>query len=85
MFDAKAAPDAELPGGNGSAFDWALVRHLRLERPWFLAGGLDRWNAAAAVRVSGAPALDVSSGVERGAGIKDPALISAFLTAVREA
>jgi phosphoribosylanthranilate isomerase len=85
MFDAKAPENAELPGGNGAAFDWDLLKGLRLERPWFLAGGLDPWNAAEAVNRSGAPILDVSSGVERGAGLKDPALISAFLDAVRRA
>ena len=55
----------------------------RFERPWFLAGGLDPWNVGEAICQSGAPMLDVSSGVERGPGLKDPALITAFLEAVR--
>jgi phosphoribosylanthranilate isomerase len=85
MFDAKPAADADRPGGHGAAFDWALVSGRRFQRPHFLAGGLDPWNLAEAVRLSGAPLVDVSSGVERGAGLKDPGLISAFLDAARRA
>lgn len=83
MFDAKPPKDADRPGGGGAAFDWTLLSGRRFERPWFLAGGLDPWNLAEAVRASGAPLIDVSSGVERGAGLKDPGLISAFLDAAR--
>jgi phosphoribosylanthranilate isomerase len=85
MFDAKAAPGSAAPGGTGVAFDWSILAGQTFERPWFLAGGLDPWNVAQAVRLSGAPMVDVSSGVERGAGLKDPALIEAFLEAVRRA
>jgi phosphoribosylanthranilate isomerase len=85
MFDAKPPKDATLPGGQGRAFDWSLMAGRRFRRPWFLAGGLDPWNLAEAVRASGAPMVDVSSGVERGPGLKDPALIAAFLDAVRRA
>jgi phosphoribosylanthranilate isomerase len=85
MFDAKPPKDATLPGGQGRAFDWSLMAGRRFRRPWFLAGGLDPWNVAEAVRASGAPMVDVSSGVERGPGLKDPALIAAFLDAVRRA
>jgi phosphoribosylanthranilate isomerase len=83
MFDAKAPADADLPGGNGASFDWDILHGVRLERPWFLAGGLDPWNVGEAIRRSGAKMVDVSSGVERGAGLKDPALIAAFLAAAR--
>jgi len=83
MFDAKPPEDAERPGGNGVAFDWEILHGLRLERPWFLAGGLDPWNVGEALKRSGARMVDVSSGVERGAGLKDPALITAFLDAVK--
>jgi phosphoribosylanthranilate isomerase len=83
MFDTKPAKDAERPGGSGQAFDWTLLEGRRFERPWFLAGGLDPWNLTEAVQQSGAPLLDVSSGVERGAGLKDPALIRAFLDAAK--
>jgi phosphoribosylanthranilate isomerase len=82
MFDARPPSDSELPGGVGARFDWGLLSSRRFERPWFLAGGLDPWNVSDAVRQSEAPAVDVSSGVERGPGVKDPALISAFLQAV---
>jgi phosphoribosylanthranilate isomerase len=85
MFEGKPAPDAERPGGGGQVFDWSLLSGRRFERPHFLAGGLDPWNVAEAVGLSGAPMVDVSSGVERGAGLKDPGLISAFLDAVRRA
>jgi len=85
MFDAKPPKDAVMPGGLGAVFDWSLLAGRRFSRPWFLAGGLDPWNAADAIGQSGAPMLDVSSGVERGPGVKDPALILAFLEAVRRA
>lgn len=85
MFDARPPKGADLPGGNGVAFDWTLLSGVRFQRPYFLAGGLDPWNVEAAVRASGAPMVDVSSGVERGPGLKDPALITQFLDAVRRA
>jgi phosphoribosylanthranilate isomerase len=85
MFDAKPPKDADRPGGLGAPFDWDLLAGWRFSRPWFLAGGLDPWNVSEAVRRSGARLVDVSSGVERGAGLKDPALITAFLDAVRRA
>ena len=83
MFDAKPPKDADRPGGLGGSFDWTLMAGRKFSRPWMLAGGLDPWNVADAVAASGAPILDVSSGVERGPGLKDPALITAFLDAVR--
>ena len=73
----------ELPGRVRE--DWTLLSGRRFARPWFLAGGLDPWNVTEAIAASGAPMVDVSSGVERGAGLKDPGLISAFLDAVRRA
>ena len=85
MFDAKPPKDADRPGGLGEPFDWTLLEGRRFQRPWLLAGGLDPWNVSEAVRRSGAPLVDVSSGVERGPGLKDPALITAFLDAVRRA
>jgi phosphoribosylanthranilate isomerase len=85
MFDARPPKGSALPGGVGAAFDWSLMSGRRFGRPWFLAGGLDPWNVAEAIAASGAPLVDVSSGVERGAGIKDPALITSFLDAVRRA
>jgi phosphoribosylanthranilate isomerase len=85
MFDTKAPAGASRPGGLGVPFDWSLLAGQAFGRPWFLAGGLDPWNVAEAVARSGAPMVDVSTGVERGAGLKDPALIGAFLEAVRRA
>jgi phosphoribosylanthranilate isomerase len=85
MFDAKPPKDAERPGGLGTPFDWSLMKGRRFAKPWLLAGGLDPWNVAGAIEASGAPIVDVSSGVERGPGLKDPALITAFLDAVRRA
>ena len=85
MFDARPPKDAQMPGGVGAKFDWTLLSGRRFARPWFLAGGLDPWNVTEAIAASGAPMADVSSGVERGPGLKDPRLISAFLDAVRRA
>lgn len=83
MFEGKPPKDAALPGGVGARFDWTMLAGRKFTRPWMLAGGLDPWNLAEAVQASGAPAVDVSSGVERGPGLKDPALIRAFLEAAR--
>lgn len=85
LFDAKPPPGltGALPGGNGLAFDWRLVRGLAPGRPWMLSGGLDPANVAEALDLTGAPAVDVSSGVESAPGVKDPDLIRAFIRAVR--
>lgn len=80
LLDAKPA---ELPGGNGLRFDWALPRRATIGRPWLLAGGLDAGNVAAALAESGASGVDVSSGVEASRGVKDPALVAAFVKAAR--
>jgi len=85
MFDAKPSPAADRPGGLGAAFDWSLLAGHRFQRPHFLAGGLDPWNVGEAIAVTRAPLVDVSSGVERGAGLKDAGLIASFLEAVRRA
>ena len=85
MFDARPPEGSALPGGMGARFDWTILAGRRFARPYLLAGGLDPWNVGEAMRLSGAPIMDVSSGVERGPGIKDPLLISAFLEAVRRA
>ena len=85
MFDAKPPEGAVLPGGVGASFDWSLLAGRSFRRPWFLAGGLTPGNVAEAVRITGAPMVDVSSGVETAPGVKDPALIAAFLEATRSA
>jgi phosphoribosylanthranilate isomerase len=85
MFEAKPPKDAARPGGLGAAFDWSLMAGRRYLRPWFLAGGLNPWNVTEAIAASRAPLVDVSSGVERGAGLKDAGLIATFLDAARRA
>ncbi|QDO97844.1 phosphoribosylanthranilate isomerase [Ferrovibrio terrae] len=84
MFDARPAADGvALPGGNGKAFDWTILKGAEFKRPWLLAGGLTPDNLSQAVQQSGASAVDVSSGVESAPGQKDPAKIRAFLDAAR--
>lgn len=83
MFDAKPPKDATLPGGLGLSFDWPLMQAYGGEKPWFLAGGLTPDNVGDAVSRSRAAFVDVSSGVESAPGVKDPALISRFLKAVK--
>ena len=83
MFDARTPEGSSLPGGMGLSFDWTLLKARAFARPWFLAGGLNPHNAAQALTASGAPMLDVSSGVESAPGVKEPALIAAFVEAVR--
>ncbi len=83
LLDAKASPGAPRPGGNARTFDWSVLGGWRAPGPWLLAGGLHPGNVAAAIAATGAPAVDVSSGVERAPGDKDPALIDAFLRAAR--
>lgn len=82
LFDAKPPEGSVLPGGVGASFDWSLMAGRALPARWFLAGGLDPVNITEAVRISGAPLVDVSSGVESAPGVKDPDLIKAFLKAV---
>ncbi|HEV2334147.1 MAG TPA: phosphoribosylanthranilate isomerase [Stellaceae bacterium] len=84
LFDAKPPRHADaLPGGNGLAFDWRLIAGRKWRRPWMLSGGLTAALLPEAVRVSGASAVDVSSGVERRPGDKDPAKIREFLAVAR--
>src|SRR6185436_11216352 len=80
LFDAKPPRRADaLPGGNGLAFDWRLIAGRQWRRPWMLSGGLTSALLPEAVRISGAGAVDVSSGVERRPGDKDPEKIRDFL------
>jgi phosphoribosylanthranilate isomerase len=80
MFDAA---DGILPGGNAKAFDWTILSGRAIAVPWFLAGGLTPQNVAEAVRVTGARAVDVSSGVEETRGVKSIDRIRAFLDRVK--
>ena len=85
LIEAKPGPGSILPGGNGIALDWSMLAGFRPPYPWMLAGGLTPDTVAAAVRATGAPAVDVSSGVERARGVKDPALIRRFIAAAQAA
>lgn len=83
LVDAKPPKGADLPGGNGLAFDWRLIAGRRWPVPWMLAGGLTPANVAQAVALTGARQVDVSSGVESAPGVKDAELIAAFCAALR--
>ena len=85
LFDAKPPKGSALPGGNGAAFDWTLLAGLDPKRLFVLSGGLNPGNLTEALRVTRAPAVDVSSGVESAPGVKDPELIAAFVRAARTA
>ena len=83
VIEAKPPAASDRPGGNGARFDWSILRGWKAPSPWLLAGGLTPDNVGAAVRASAAVAVDVSSGVERASGEKDPDLIRAFIGAAR--
>jgi phosphoribosylanthranilate isomerase len=80
MFEAAGGT---LPGGNARAFDWTILSGRSVPLPWTLAGGLTPDNVAEAVKVTGAIAVDVSSGVESSRGVKSIELIRAFLDRVK--
>lgn len=84
LVDAKPPKNADLPGGNGLAFDWRLIAGRRWSVPWMLAGGLTPDNVAEAIALTGAKQVDVSSGVETVPGEKNAALISAFCKAAHQ-
>jgi phosphoribosylanthranilate isomerase len=83
LFDGRAPREATRPGGLGKTFDWTVLQNLDLKIPFMLSGGLDASNVAEALRITRAPAVDVSSGVERAPGEKDPDKIRAFVRAAR--
>ena len=83
LFDARAPKDATRPGGLGAVFDWHVLEQLDLKLPFMVSGGLHAGNVAEAVRVTRAGGVDVSSGVERTPGIKDPDMIRNFIRAAR--
>lgn len=85
LFDAKSPTGATRPGGHGQRFDWSILDGVTNEMPFMLSGGLDADNVAAAIGITGASAVDVSSGVERSPGIKDTGLINRFLQSVKAA
>lgn len=85
LFDARPPRDASRPGGLGRRFDWRLLQRVETRVPFMLSGGLDAGNVAEALAISRASGVDVSSGVERSPGEKDPDKIRAFIRAARAA
>ncbi len=85
LFDARAPREATRPGGLGKSFDWHLLENIDPGVPFMLSGGLDADNVPEALRITRAPGVDVSSGVEHAPGVKDPDKIRAFVRAAREA
>jgi len=83
LIDAKPPAEGVLPGGNGLAFDWRLIADRKWPLPWMLAGGLTPETVPVALKVTGAQQLDVSSGVETAPGVKNAALMSAFMAAAQ--
>jgi phosphoribosylanthranilate isomerase len=85
IFDARPPKDATRPGGLGRPFDWTLLNDVKCAVPFMLSGGLDAGNVAEALRITRAPGVDVSSGVERAPGEKDPDKIREFVRVARAA
>ena len=83
LFDAPAPAGSDIPGGNGEAFGWEVLKDYPHRTPWALAGGLDPDNVAQAIRDTGAEFVDVSSGVESAPGVKDVDKLAAFCKAAR--
>ena len=83
LYDAKTPDNGSLPGGMGLRFDWSLLKGAQHPKLWALAGGLEPANVLDAIKATGAPMVDVSSGVETAPGIKDVDKIAAFLKATR--
>jgi phosphoribosylanthranilate isomerase len=83
LFDARAPLDATRPGGLGKPFDWKLLQGIKAGVPFMLSGGLDASNVAEAIAITGAPGVDVSSGVERIPGEKDLEKIRTFIRTAR--
>jgi phosphoribosylanthranilate isomerase len=85
LFDARAPRAATRPGGLGTPFDWTLLENIPPDLPFILSGGLNAGNIAEALRITHAPGVDVSTGVERAPGVKDLDKIRAFVRAARDA
>lgn len=85
LCDAAPPVDAAIPGGRGEAFDWQLMSGFSASSSWMLAGGLHAGNVAQAIQLTQPDAVDISSGVESSKGVKDPQLITDFVSAVRNA
>jgi phosphoribosylanthranilate isomerase len=84
LFDAPPLENAARPGGHGVAFDWQILKGANLNKPWFLAGGLNAENVGRGIAASGAHMVDVASGVESAPGVKSESLIGDFVAAARQ-
>src|SRR5216683_2505534 len=85
LFDARAPREATRPGGLGAVFDWHVLENLDLKLPFLVSGGLNAEKVTQAIRLTRAGGVDVSTGVERAPGVKDPEMIRAFIRAARAA
>lgn len=85
LFDAKPPAGSELPGGNGTSFDWTLLHSLDADIDYMLSGGLNKNNIQVALETTGTRGIDVSSGVESSPGVKDTGLMNEFFDAVAKA
>ncbi len=85
LLDARPPKNADRAGGHGHTFDWSILEDWDAPKPWLLAGGLTPGNVEEAITATGAPAVDVSSGVERARGVKDEDLIRDFIAAAKSA
>ncbi|MGA7808930.1 phosphoribosylanthranilate isomerase [Bradyrhizobium sp.] len=83
LFDARPPNNATRPGGLGAVFDWHVLKGIESGLPFMVSGGLTAENVAEAVRVTQTSGVDVSSGVERAPGVKDPEMIRQFIRAAR--
>jgi len=83
LLDAKPPQGSAQKGGHGTVFDWAALKGWKAPRPWILAGGLTPENVEGAIAQTGAPGVDVSSGVERVRGLKDRERVRAFIRAAK--
>ena len=83
LYDAKPPKGSDVRGGHGLSIDWSLIGRSPLPKIFALAGGLHSGNVAQAITQTRAPIVDVSSGVEASAGIKDQEKIKAFMKAVQ--
>ncbi|MDC0158949.1 phosphoribosylanthranilate isomerase [Rhodospirillaceae bacterium] len=86
LFDAKPPIIGKnsLPGGNGISFDWALLRSAKIEKPWFLSGGIHVGNVHEAIKITGSESIDISSGVEDQPGVKNVEKIEGFMKSLKE-
>ncbi len=84
LFDYKPETN-ELPGGNAKSFNWNIVKNLKINKPWFLSGGVNLENIEFLRTKINPFGVDLSSGVEKELGIKDNQIINNFMEKLRNA